>query len=102
LNQYAWWGKNSGGSVHHVMTRKPNAWGLFDMLGNVAEWCSSESDTKYDPPLRVTAGANFEDENLTLQDCKPGGAMGQAGRDAYTGFRLAKTGPAPATKHRTK
>jgi len=97
LNQYAWWGKNSQGHVHPVMTRKPNAWGLYDMLGNVAEWCSSESDTKSDPPLRVTAGANFADENLTLQDCHPGGAMGQTGRDAYTGFRLAKTG-APAAK----
>ena len=97
LNLYAWWGKNSNGTVHHVMTRKPNAWGLYDMLGNVAEWCSSESDTKSDPPLRVTAGANFADENLTLQDCHPGGAMGQTGHDAYTGLRLAKMA-GPATK----
>jgi len=102
LNQYAWWGKNSGEHSHAVATRKPNAFGLFDMLGNVAEWCQTESDTKSDPPLRVIAGANFADENLVGQDCHPGGAMGQNGRDAYTGFRLAKNGPTPAAKGKAK
>jgi len=72
------------------------------MLGNVAEWCQTESDTKSDPPLRVIAGANFADENLVGQDCHPGGAMGQNGRDAYTGFRLAKNGPTPAAKGKAK
>src|SRR4051812_5205303 len=38
LGDYAWFGGNSGGKYAKVATKKPNAWGLFDMLGNVMEW----------------------------------------------------------------
>jgi formylglycine-generating enzyme required for sulfatase activity len=37
---YLWCEENSGGKSHPVATKKPNAWGLYDMSGNMQEWCN--------------------------------------------------------------
>ena len=62
LDVVAWYEENSGRITHEVGQKQPNAWGLYDMLGNVSEWTANEydGDMMQGGPWRVLRGGFWD------------------------------------------
>ncbi len=110
LRQYAWFADNAGEKTHVVGQKKPNRWGIYDLCGNVSEWCEDVYSPGYyaeSPPVdptgppspdqdvkRVMRGGNWKS---SVDMCRSSFRQGQRTGDTdacfytdYCGFRCVR------------
>jgi formylglycine-generating enzyme required for sulfatase activity len=98
LDEFAWHRANSGGRPHEVGLKLPSAWGLYDVHGNVWEWCL-DAYAGYDPgvredpmgpregKLRIVRGGSWFDYPLPLRSACRGRNLASNRADDH-GFRV--------------
>ena len=80
LDTIAWYTANSNGHTHPVGQKVPNAWGLYDMLGNVSEWCHHGG-------REYTAAGVVDPTGAGALRVIRGGSWGEAARDVRAADR---------------
>ena len=101
-SDYAWHDDNSGGETHSVGQKHPNAWGMYDMSGNVWEWCQDWFDENYysrspaqDPvgpesgTSRVVRGGSWYNYPKSMRSSSRFGFRPDKGNH-YIGFRVVR------------
>jgi serine/threonine protein kinase len=106
IGSYAWFEANANGSVQAVGLKKPNAWGLHDMVGNLWEWCSDwygayEAGPVTNPAgppsgtLRVRRGGCWQSPPVDCRSaCRKSSSAGSIAKTL--GFRLVLEASPPA------
>lgn len=104
LNFHAWFNENSHDVTHSVGTKKPNQWGIYDMHGNVWEWCEDVWNRNYDlaprdgsankvgnANVRVLRGGSWADSSRYVRSSNRNG-YDIDGCDNDLGFRIVMVG----------
>ena len=88
LGEYAWYTNNSENKYHKVGQKKPNAWGLYDMLGNVGEWVLDQYQADYYSSLSGTATDPVRLPEVRHPRTVKGGAYNSEAKDLRSANRL--------------
>ena len=100
VGDYAWYKENSNKVTHDVGTKKSNAWGFYDMHGNIWEWCSDRYAENYEQTPRDGAAHMVRSEKgMVLRggawSAKPDNLrsavrinLGANSRNYFVGFRM--------------
>jgi len=90
LDKIAWYNENSGDEIHEVGRKEPNAWSLYDMLGNVWEWCWDLYDEQVYGSYRIFRGGSWAE---VARSC--GASCRRRSHPSFCiddlGFRLARS-----------
>ncbi|MDY0143749.1 MAG: SUMF1/EgtB/PvdO family nonheme iron enzyme [Bacteroidales bacterium] len=90
INNIAWYKDNSDNKTHNVGQKTPNGWGLYDMLGNVWEWCSDLYDTEVYGSYRIFRGGGFCDVERSVMATTRRRSHPLKFKIDDLGFRIAK------------
>jgi len=90
IGKIAWYNENSESKIHEVGRMEANAWGLYDMIGNVWEWCWDLYDEKVYDSYRIFRGGSWAEQ---ARGC--GASCRRRSHPTFRiddlGFRLAKS-----------
>lgn len=89
LAEAGWFRKNGGNKTHPVSLKKPSPWGLYDMHGNVSEWCA---DRVEGDPGTFKSESGFVNQEIIAERDHRGGSWGLNANDCRSASRHRNNG----------
>jgi len=91
LKDYGWYAGNSGNKYYKIKLLKPNAWGLYDMYGNVAEWTLDQYKKNYFDTIKKNNTDPFIQATTKYPITLKGGHFRDEAKDLRSASRLASS-----------